>query len=281
MSDLIDAVVHTRKTAEQIAVESLGDLLGISEAGLRDKILTEIGRNTEIHSEGYYSPPPGGIGVIFDQAPFSRLKYDSLRNPDFWPKDNIFFEKETVGMVYFSPVDRNTSMIGDIGFTFYTGDNIEIQKHIMKCHSAILGIAEHSQIGMKFSELCLYASNYFKKSGLKMTKWTAKNSDPNQSINLGHTIPGSFEDNLVFGETFDKVKETIRVKRVPFIDTENFTIPATCAFTVESRLEDLGNPGLPSVHFHFIVCFDKGKKTILKNFDKIFEAVGMDYMNSN
>ena len=74
------------------------------------------------------------------------------------------------------------------------------------------------------------------------------------------------------------MKETIRVKRIPFINTENFEIPETCAFTVESRLEDLHNRDVPSVHFHFMVCFDKGKKTILENFKKIFETVGMDYM---
>jgi len=279
MSDLIDAVIRTRKIAEQIAIKSLEDIAGISEAGLRDKIISEVKNHTEIFSEGYYSPPPLGIGVIFNEKPFDRFKYDSLRNPDFWPKENSHFKQETVGMVYFSPVDRKTGMIGDIGFTFYLGDSEEIKQHIKNCYSAILDVAKHAEVGMTFSGLCSFASSHFANK-FKMTKLTASNSDPNQSINLGHTIPGSFEKDFVFGDTFEKVKETITKNRVPFIDTENFEIPQTCAFTVESRLEDLNNPNLPSVYFHFIVCFNKGEKTILENFDEIFTAVGMDYMKS-
>ena len=140
-----------------------------------------------------------------------------------------------------------------------------------------MAIAEHTEVGMNFRDLCNFAADSF-KGKLTMTKWVARNSDPNQTINLGHTIPGSFEDNLIFGNTFEEIKETIRVKRVPFIDTEDFKIPNTCAFTVESRLEDFKNSNLPSVHFHFIVCFDNGKKTILENFDEIFKTVGMDYI---
>ena len=80
--------------------------------------------------------------------------------------------------------------------------------------------------------------------------------------------------------TFEEIKKTITQERVYIKEIVNFKIPETCAFTVESRLEDLNYPDLPSVYFHFIVCFDKGKKIILENFDQIFKAVGMDYMNS-
>ena len=150
MSNLIDAIIQTRKTATRIALKSLENITGITETELRDKIISEIKNQKEIYPEGYYSPPPYGIGVIFDQKPFVRFKYDSLRNPDFWPKENSFFEKESVGMVYFSPVDRKTSMIGDVGFTFYGGDNEEIKEHIKKCYAAILEIAKYAEVGMKF-----------------------------------------------------------------------------------------------------------------------------------
>src|SRR3989344_2215564 len=162
MSELIDAVIRTRKIAGQIAVNSLKNIDGISETKLRDKIVSEIKNHKELFPKGYYSPPPAGIGVIFDKMPFDRFKYDSLRNPSFWPKENLYFEKESVGMVYFSPVDRKTSMIGDIGFTFYRGDKKEIKKHIKKSYEALLAVAKHTEVGMKFSELCSFASNSFK-----------------------------------------------------------------------------------------------------------------------
>ena len=278
MSATIDAIVRTRKIASDILTESLKNIEGLSEVKIREKILTEIKKHTNIFPEGYYNPPPFGTVVLADQKPFKRLKYDSLRNPDFWSKENSFVEKESVVMIYLSPVDRKTNMIGDIGLTIYAGNNQEIKKHIKKSYNATLSIAKHAEVGMTFSELCEFAKNLFEGS-VRPTKWIAISSDPNQTMNLGHTIPGSFEDNLFFGNTFEEIKENIRVKRIPFIDTENFKIPATCAFTVESRLEDFNNPDLPSVHFHFMVCFDKKKKIILENYDKIFSMVGMDYMN--
>ena len=258
--------------------KSLTNINGLSEIQIREKILTEIKNHTSIFPEGYYSPPPFGTVVLADQEPFKRFKYDSLRNPDFWSKEDSLVEKESVVMIYLSPVDRKTNMIGDIGLTIYAGNNQKIKEHINKSYNAILLIAKHAEVGMTFRELCEFAKNSFEGS-VKPTKWTAISSDPNQTMNLGHTIPGSFEDHLFFGNTFEEIKENIRVRRVPFIDTENFKIPETCAFTVESRLEDFNNPNLPSVHFHFIVCFDNGKKRILENYDKIFSIVGMDYMN--
>lgn len=279
MSNLIDSVIEIRKISEQIALKSLINIEGISEAELKDRIILEFAKHNEIFPEGYYSPPPKGIAVLFAEKPYDRFRYDNLRNSEYWSNDNFKFNKNTVGMIYFSPVNRKTNMIGDIGFTFYTGDDEEIKQHIKNCYNAILDIAKYIKIGMKFSDICIFANNFLKNK-LKMTKWVALNSDPNQTINLGHTIPGSFETNLVFGNTFEEVRETIKKGRIPFIDTEKFVIPNTCAFTVESRLEDLNNPNLPSVHFHFIVCFDNGKKTILENFEEIFKTVGMDYMNT-
>ena len=112
-----------------------------------------------------------------------------------------------------------------------------------------------------------------------MTKWVPISSDPNVAINLGHSLPGSFEKNFIFGNGYEQTKETIRTKRVPVIETEHFKIPGTCAFTIESRLEDLNDPDIPSAYFHFIVCFNNGKKTILGNYKQVFKTVGMDYMN--
>src|SRR3989344_5057776 len=101
MSDLIAKIIQTRKTAEEIAIKSLESIDGTSEAELRDRILNEMKAHSELFPEGYYSPPPGGIGVIWDHAPFKRLRYDTLRDPAYWPNNENRFGKETVGVVYF------------------------------------------------------------------------------------------------------------------------------------------------------------------------------------
>src|SRR3989344_3761726 len=277
MSDLIDAVIKTRKISAEIAAQSLLGAENISELEIHDLVLSKMASRDDIFPKGWYDPPPGGVSVIFDEAPFKRLQYDSLRNPEYWSNKTNVFTKEAVGSVYFSTVDKKTRMMGDIGFTMYSGNNGEIRQHLKNVYEVIFTIAKHAAVGMKFSELCSFARKLFENK-FKPTRWVTISSDPNQSMNLGHSVTGSFESNFNFGDTFEEVKEALRTKRVALIDTENFEIPETCAFIVESRLEDFNKPHLPSAYFQFIVCFDKGKKTIMDNFNKIFSTVGMEYM---
>jgi hypothetical protein len=278
MSDLIDTIKETREITADIFAKSLVDVKGNSEVEIREKILLEIKNHSEIFSEGWYNPPSSGIAVLLDKRPFERLEYTSLRDSDFWPQKDLRFEEESIGMIFFSPVNRKTNMIGDIGFTLYTGNNKEIKKHIKKSYETIFQIAKNAQVSMTFSELCSFADNLL-KDHFKIVKWVTRNSDP-KGMNFGHTIPGSYE-KINFGKSFEEVKNTITKGRIYIKETENFKIPETCAFTVESRLKDINKPHLPSVYFHFIVCFNKGKKTILENFSEIFKTVGMGYMNKN
>lgn len=278
MADLINTIIKTRGLAADIFVKALVNLDGLSELEIKEKIVSEIKNHTEIFPDGWYNPPPSGIAVILDQKPFKRLQYDNLRKPVFWPQKNLHFEKESVGMIYFSPIDCKTGMVGDIGFTIYRGADEKIKEHLKKSYENILEIAKHTKVGMEFCQICSFASNLFKNK-FKITKWTTISS-PNLSMNLGHSIPGSFENNLAFGNSFEKIKETIRTNRVHINEAEHFKIPETCAFTIESRLEDLNNPDIPSAYFHFIVCFKNGQKTILENYSQIFRVVCTDYMNS-
>ncbi len=278
MSDLISAIVKTRETASEIAIKSLENIENISEVELRDRVISQTEKHSELFPKGWYDPPFSGIETLFGQEPFERLKFDTLRKPIHWPNENYKFEKETVAIIYLSPVDIKTKMIGDFGFTIYNGEKEEIKNHIKKCYQTILKMAEHAEVGMKFCDLYHFAVSSF-ESDYKIIGEMVTSSDPNLGINLGHTLPGSFEDNFVFGETFEEVRDTIRTKRIYINEVENFIIPETCAFTVEARLEDVEKPELPKIYFHFIVCFDKGQKTILKNFENIFKIAKMDYMN--
>src|SRR5689334_5632246 len=117
MPDFIGVVTKTRGTSLEILAQSLVSLKNSSEKDVHDLILANMAKQKNIFPEGWYAPPPEGIGIIFDNSPFERLKYDSLRKEEFWPKDNLKFGVETVGMIYFSPVDKVTGTMGDIGFT--------------------------------------------------------------------------------------------------------------------------------------------------------------------
>lgn len=278
MSDLIETVIKTRELSARIAAQCLSDIDNASEIEIHESILEKMSVSESIFPRGWYDPPIGGVSVLFDEAPFERLKYDSLRNPLYWSSNNTF-KAESVASIYFSPVDRQTGVLGDIGFTIYKGKSDDIKKHLKKCHDAVYEIAEYVKVGMKVSDLCLYAKSLFANKLLRRTRWVAINSDPNQTINLGHSVPGTFEKDFTVSENFEEMREIIKSKRVPLIDTENFKFPETCAFVVESRLEDFNNPSLPSAYFQFFVCFNGGKKTIL-DYGDIFKIFGMDYMKS-
>ena len=274
MSDLIDAIIQTRKTAAEIFEKSLTNIEGLSEVEFAEKVLAEANNYAQVFPEGYYSPPPGGVGIIFDQKPFDRLKYDSLRDQKYWPNKSKF-QKETVGMIYSSFVDRGTGMLGDVGCTIYRGKDEETKKHIKKSYEMLLSIAQHTKVGMSFREICSFAADAIKDK-FEITVWVTRSSDPT-GMNLGHTVPGSY-DNLDLGKSFEEIKNTITKKRIFIKESMDFKIPETCAFTIESRFEGIGKESLPSTFFHFIVTFDNGKKNILTNFKKIFEVLGMDYM---
>ena len=277
MSDLIKTIIETREIASQIAVQSLIDMDGISEVDLRDKIFSQTSKYDNLFPKGWYDPPAGGVGILFDKEPFKRLQFDSLRNSESWPNESSKFEKETVGIVYLSPVDKKTGMIGDIGFTIYNGESEEIKQHIKKCFNTTLAVAEHAQVGMKFSELYEFAMKQFTNE-VKIIGWMTTTSDPLKGINLGHTVPGSYTGDFSPSESFNEVKKEITTKRIYINIAESFEIPETCAFTVEARLADDNKPHLPNVFFHFIVTFSKGEKKILKNFEDIFKIAKMDYI---
>src|SRR4051812_18542827 len=94
---LINSIINTRKLGATIFVNALTNLDGLSELAIKEKLVSEIKKHNEIFPDGWYNPPPSGIAVILDQKPFKRLLYDSLRNPIFWPQENLCLEKETVG----------------------------------------------------------------------------------------------------------------------------------------------------------------------------------------
>lgn len=277
MSDVVGRIATiqaTRKTTAKILADSLVDLNGRSEVDVRDAALRGLSAHAELYPTGWYDPPPGGVSMLWGTKPFIRLQYESLRDQKYWPNSEFHFDAEAVGSVYVSSVERRTNMIGDVGLTIYAGANESIKRHIRACHDAILAVAENTAVGQSFSDLYAHAMEYFRKKSLKIS-WMTTVHDPLQ-INLGHTVPGSYED-VNFGNTFEEIRETIGTKRVYINQAEPFKIPETCALTVEARLVDL-EERLPNTLFHFIVTFSGGEKRILSNFDAIFCVVGMDYI---
>jgi hypothetical protein len=271
----IKSVEQARDLAADIINTVLQNVRGKSELQIKNELLLESGKYPELSPSGWYDPPPGGISVLFADSPYDRMKFETLRDEKYWPSNDSRFNDESVGLIYMSPVDKNTGMFGDMGFSFYNGKDEAVREHFKKAYKSVLAIANHAEVGMRMNELYSFAQAQFDRSGVKVGYMTTTH-DP-LKVNLGHTAPGSYGDRSPKRDTFRDTREAIRSRRLYINEAETFIIPETCAFTTEARLIDT-DENMPNIFFHVIVTFVQGKKKVITNFDKIFKTLGMEYM---
>ena len=126
----------TRQIGAKALASALTQLLNqnnpISEVLLRDVWLMELRKYQSVFPDGWYEPPPHGIGVLLGtDEDIERVSPKSLRIHDYWPREDIFLDrKKGIIFVYISPVDKNTGIIGDFGLTIYFGKNLNIRNHL-------------------------------------------------------------------------------------------------------------------------------------------------------
>ncbi|OGG73353.1 hypothetical protein A3A38_01530 [Candidatus Kaiserbacteria bacterium RIFCSPLOWO2_01_FULL_53_17] len=274
MSDMISAIERTRETAASIVSSTLTNYQRKTEQEIRDCVLEEMARHGELFPRGWYDPPPGGVSILIGKE---RMAFDSLRKPKYWPRSDIRYSADTPTMIYVSPVDRATQMLGDFGLTIYQGSDTAIQNHIKQGLSAVLDIAECARIGMSFADLYAAGREALAQRGFEHARISTITSNAGDS-NFGHTVPWSDGEAPPGELLIDQLREKIRVARRFINLDEHYVISPTCAFMVESRLFDREKPTLPNILFHVIVTFSEGRKRVLTNFEEIFKQVGMEYM---
>lgn len=289
MKSKIDICKRTRTIASgtlYTTLQNFMDRKSLSERRFRNAWLVELRKNQTIFPDGWYDPPPNGIGVLFGTGEEkSRLNYKSLRSEEMWPKKEIFLNgNNEMAYFYASPVDKEAGIIGDFGLTIYLGNNSSIIDHLKKCWEINLEIFEFIQVGMKFSEVYKFAEKIIAKYGL--SNQIVSSTDP-VGQNIGHTIPASYfewskEEKLIIENgisDWEPVKNMISKKRVFINSIEDMVYQTGMAVTLEPRLTSINNPSIPMSSFHTIVVINPdGSKELLSNFEEIFKLVGMTYM---
>lgn len=276
----------TRKIAADSLVIALRDLLKndtpISEVDLREAWLLEMRKHDKIFPDGWYTPPPHGIGILFatDDHP-ERTSYTTLRKEEYWPRDNVFLDRQKgIIMAYASPADKATGTIGDFGLDVYLGKDERLIEHFQNVYSTAHSIFAQITIGMTYTMLFELSYAVFEQHGLTNEGWIST-TDPT-GINVGHSIP--FLDNaevakLTQEKQWEKNAAMISKKR-KFINAVEKTqvLPGT-AFTIEPRVRSFVDPTLPTIYFHTIVLiYENGEKELLTNFNELFKLTGMDYL---
>lgn len=284
----IENKLESCKLARTIAAKSLYTTLSlllngrkpISEAELRDTWLEQMQKEDAIFPEGWYSPPPNGIVVLFGTANDTRLDYRSLRPEDSWPKSDIYLdEAEGLLYAYASPVHKKTGIIGDFGITLYFGTNKELQELLKTALELDRSIQKEIKPGQKLSEIYELAEQTIKKAALdsKITSIT----DP-ASLNIGHTVPASYEswtDQQKGYMATEKMASVISQARRFISPVEILEVQQGMALTIEPRPKAINQTDLPMVSYHTIcLIHTDGRTELLENFDDLFRLARMDYM---
>ncbi|EKD85763.1 MAG: hypothetical protein ACD_37C00630G0007 [uncultured bacterium] len=289
--DKLETCRQTRKIASDSLYKALAKLLKskkpISEVILRDAWISEMQKSKDIFPEGWYDPPPHGIIILFaTDNNTKRLNFKSARPEEVWPRDDIFLDrKKGIALLYSSPVDKKSGIIGDFEMTLYFGKNKIIKNQLKTNLDIIKKIFEEAKKDMRLSDICLIGSKLLKQN--KFVNIVYSVTDPT-STNLGHTVPFSYEDMnakerkllKLGGKNWKEFRVMISKKR-KFVNTiESLTFKAPIAVTIEPRSKIKNKKDSPLVAFHGIILFkENGEKELLTNFDKIFKLVGMTYMS--
>ncbi len=284
------------KNTRQIAINALmnvlkvvlSNTLQVSEAQFRNLWLGELRKHKEIFPDGWYIPPPSGIGVLFaGQNNLNRGNWQSLRPKEFWPKENLFLNKASdIVYLYVGPVDRASGMIGDFGMTLYFGQDIKIINHLISSYKAIKETFEGLHEGMQLKDAASLGHDILMKKGLLSN--LVSTSDPAGS-NIGHTIPFTESEitpderllirNFQPGASWQLVSDVLSKRRKFLNNLESLPISRGLAFTIEPRPQSTTDITVPMAYFHTIAVFhEDGRKELLTGFDEVFKLAGMNYM---
>ncbi|OGG04499.1 hypothetical protein A2W14_06825 [Candidatus Gottesmanbacteria bacterium RBG_16_37_8] len=281
-----EAVKTVRKTAAQTCLLSFqkvySDYKKTSELRFTNTWTKLMEKSNKIHGFWYQPPPTGIAALFFDNMYTDRANYSSLRERNFWPKSNNFLNNSGGGYLFASPfyMINDIPLIGDFGFSFYTGNDPEIKEHYHQCSIILNSLLKKIEPGMKFSRLYTEAVSLMKKKGYGNY---IKSSTDKLGTNIGHTIPFLENDptisdlGVINTGSEEKINNLISIGRIFINENSNFVISNNCGFTFEPRFISLKNQKLPMFSLHQIILFIDGRKEILSDFDGIFNFLKLNY----
>jgi hypothetical protein len=270
----VEAIVQTRRTTASTLLNVLKTLPkgGFSEKQLAEKWLEKIKENITVRHCGWYLPPPNGMSVLIGNPPdYSRLIYNSLREDENYPNPKILFSNNSILYPYFSSVHRDTLLLGDFVGTFYGGENSGIHNWLKTAYKLSLEIARFVKPNQMVSDIYDFAQKEFNSIGVSNNTYSQSSG---LASDIGHSIPGFSENWNIAGTNLldEEIAKRISSSRW-FISKDNHRVLGdTFGLTIEPQLIA---PKLPMASFHILVLFANNKKTIVTEFDSLFEHFGM------
>jgi len=128
------------------------DIGNLSEFDIKTRILKEIREHNQIFNQGWYDPPPSGHSSSTCSKTFTRLLYETKQKQDYWPQETFTLNTETVRQYLYLNGKQSRPICSAIWALLFIGvQTKKLKEHLKNCYFAILEIAKHAQVGMKFS----------------------------------------------------------------------------------------------------------------------------------
>jgi hypothetical protein len=279
MSAMFETIRRLRRATAESLAAALRPILDAhpSEVEIRDRFHAELSRTPDVTSEGWYSPPPGGLIVTVGSPPgFERLNQPSFRPAETWPSRDVQYTPESILYAYGSRVDTATGAIGDLACSLYMGTDARIHSHIRDVWEITIDLASSVELGAPISDVYRRCALLSEKAGY--SNHVLSVTDPSRT-NIGHTVPWTDtpltpEESLVLRDgSPSAVADLVNGKRRFVSSVETLELSDNMLITVEPRLS---RPGVPMVNFNVIAGFIDGKRVMLTDFDPLFNLFGMD-----
>lgn len=281
MRDTLLRIKKLRRDTGHAFANSYQELLKspFSELDLKNRWLQHLQNHPHFHDEGWYNPPPDGIICSFGKNAdnYAALRRPSFRAPSSWPTETQY-DAEDISLVYASPIDRSSNLIGDWGLSLYSGSKTDIKEYFENTLLATLHVAESARSGMAFRELYAIALETGTRHGLSNTN--VQSISDMAGTNIGHTIPLSYIDTpcrkeIKNARSNNERRDAISAARIFINAQEEQIIEDNMALVIEPRYSTYK---YPDTLFHMTLVFINGEKEICHEYSPALQATGMDYL---
>lgn len=250
-----------------LTLEEMVGKESVSEKDFYNKWQENLSNEKEVISDGWYSPPPKGMSVLFGD----RVSFDTLRNEKNWVSDKIIDWEEDLLYAYCSPIDKNTGIIGDIALILYFGKDRKIIEHFKNCYKATNEIFNKLHKLSNSNELFHYSQEVFNKYKLKNCIISKTDTQP---LDLGHTFPRleGIKDRDILT---DEEKQTVSKARKFINENSSWEFEEGIQFTIEPQLISIQDPELPQISQHYLIQKREYKFLICNDIDELIKKYGM------
>jgi hypothetical protein len=264
-----------RIVAVQTLSHVLNDVIGkkrVSEITLREAWLEALRDHPSVSMNGWYDPPPGGVGILFGTEADGEFRAESLRPQSRWPTKRFMDWRHGYVYAYCSPVDIGTGLAGDFGVTLYFGNDGRIVRHFQRCMEATGEIVSSIKRDSRSGAVCRQAQEILAGYHLEMYIRSQTNFS---EVDLGHSLPKVPVGMIKDRELTSNGIEYARVNRRFLSAGSDWELADGEQVTIEPSAISSKDRSLPQVSPHIVVGAAGDRLQVLDECTPLMKQFGL------